>query len=131
MSEVGYQFRARWNAAERSYQQTDQGLLWRDGDQSGVLPYADMRQIRIFGSPNVMLGGVALPPFKMCAISGRTGPAWILSSNHLVRLGVSEDRSSTFAPFVTALLVRKLGGEISYAVEPELVRFDVRFKIEK
>lgn len=37
----------------------------------------------------------------------------------------------TIAPFVTALLVRKLGGEIAYAVEPEIVRFDVRFKNEK
>lgn len=37
----------------------------------------------------------------------------------------------TIAPFVTALLARKLGGEISQTAEPEMVRFDVRFKNEK
>jgi len=33
----------------------------------------------------------------------------------------------TVAPFVTALLIRKLGGEITQAAEHELVRFDIRF----
>jgi histidine phosphotransferase ChpT len=34
----------------------------------------------------------------------------------------------TVAPFVTALLARKIGGEISYTVDHEVVRFDVRFE---
>lgn len=34
----------------------------------------------------------------------------------------------TIAPFVTALLARKIGGEISYSTDTELVRFDLRFE---
>ena len=34
----------------------------------------------------------------------------------------------TIAPFVTALLAKKMGGEISYTTEPELVRFELRFE---
>ena len=34
----------------------------------------------------------------------------------------------TIAPFVTALLAKKMGGEITYATEPEIVRFDLRFE---
>ena len=34
----------------------------------------------------------------------------------------------TIAPFVTALLARKIGGEIAYAVDHELVRYDIRFE---
>jgi histidine phosphotransferase ChpT len=34
----------------------------------------------------------------------------------------------TIAPFVTALLAKKLGGEITYSTDTELVRFDVRFE---
>ncbi len=34
----------------------------------------------------------------------------------------------TIAPFVTALLARKIGGEITYSTDTELVRFDVRFE---
>lgn len=88
MSDVAYQFRSGKYAGERSYHQTDQGLLWREGAQSGSLPYADIRKIRIFGAPNLVIDGMALPPFKICAISPRTGPALILSGNHFVRLGV-------------------------------------------
>ncbi len=106
MSEVAYQFRSGRHTDERSYQQTDKGLLWHEGVQSKILPYADIRKIRIFGSPNPTIDGVVLPDFKVCAISGRTGPTLILSSNHFVRFGVVEDRSSTFAPFVTALIQR-------------------------
>jgi hypothetical protein len=106
MTEVAYQFRSGRNASERSYHQTDKGLLWREDTASGALPYADIRKIRIFGAPNLVIDGVALPPFKICTISGRTGPALVLSSNHFVRFGVIEDRSSTFAPFVTALIER-------------------------
>lgn len=34
----------------------------------------------------------------------------------------------TIAPFVTALLTKKMGGEIVYAVDSEFVRFDARFE---
>ncbi|MEQ1863842.1 MAG: histidine phosphotransferase family protein [Micropepsaceae bacterium] len=34
----------------------------------------------------------------------------------------------TIAPFVTALLAKKIGGEISYAADVEHVRFDLRFE---
>jgi histidine phosphotransferase ChpT len=34
----------------------------------------------------------------------------------------------TIAPFVTALLAKKMGGEITYATESEIVRFDLRFE---
>ncbi len=34
----------------------------------------------------------------------------------------------TIAPFVTALLARKIGGQINYTVDPELVRFDLAFE---
>lgn len=34
----------------------------------------------------------------------------------------------TIAPFITALLIRKLGGEITHGLETEVVRFDVRFE---
>jgi histidine phosphotransferase ChpT len=34
----------------------------------------------------------------------------------------------TIAPFVTALLAKKIGGEISYAADVEHVRFDIRFE---
>jgi hypothetical protein len=106
MSGVVYQSRAGKYAGERSYQQTDKGLLWREGAQSGILPYAEIRKIRVFGAPNLVIDGVALPPFKICAISPRTGGALTLSGNHYVRFGVIEDRSSTFAPFVAALIQR-------------------------
>jgi histidine phosphotransferase ChpT len=34
----------------------------------------------------------------------------------------------TIAPFVTALLAKKIGGEISFTTDTELVRFEVRFE---
>ena len=34
----------------------------------------------------------------------------------------------TIAPFVTALLAKKIGGEITYAADVEHVRFDLRFE---
>ena len=34
----------------------------------------------------------------------------------------------TIAPFVTALLAKKMGGEITYSTDTELVRFDMRFE---
>lgn len=109
MDEPTYAFRPSINRPERTYSLTGDELVWSESGVEGRLPFTAIRRVRLYGSPalvNRFLGGVVAPGFARCVIQPVRGSAHILSSNHFVRLGVFEDRSPSYEPFVASLLRR-------------------------
>lgn len=103
MGETSYQFRLSMAQSEATYRIAEQDLVWSRGGENGRLPFSDIAQIRIYGSPGV---GSAAPSFQRCVVTPKSGRPHVFSSNHYVSLGKFEDRSASFQPFVETLMRR-------------------------
>jgi hypothetical protein len=102
-----YSYRSAINHAERSFRLSGDALVWSEGGPEARVPFADMRHVRLYGSPelrNPFLGGRVAPGFERLVVKAKTGPSVVLSTSHFVSLGVWEDRSETFAPFASELI---------------------------
>ncbi len=107
MNEPTYQFRLSLARSETTYRIEGDALVWSEGGENGRLPFSEIRQIRIYGSPGIGFGGSTVAPsFQRCVVKPRQGRAHVFSSNHYVSLGKFEDRSATFRPFIEALIRR-------------------------
>ena len=102
-----YRFRLSRFRRETTYRLTEQALAWSDGETDGALPFADIRQMRIYDSPGVNSYGVEqMPAFTRCTIKPNAGRALILSSNHFGGLADWQSRIDSFRPFMDALIRR-------------------------
>jgi hypothetical protein len=103
-AEATYRCRPSVASAEISWRLTAHELV-RDGANPRSIPYADIRRIRIFGSPGMAYNGSNLtPPSDICRLKLKSGRDVTLTSTHILGLGRSEDRSASFWPFVDKLV---------------------------
>ncbi len=107
MTDPIYRFRPSLMRKEETYRLSDVALVRTARGEEAGLPFADIRSVRIYGSPGLRtLGGTAAPDFQRCVVRPRRGHAMVLGSNHFLGLGRFQDRSQTFRPFVDALVQR-------------------------
>jgi len=100
MTELSYTVRLNFFAKERTYRLSDDALTWQDADGNGRLAFADVHQVRLSADPSFGKDR------SRCTLLDREGHKLKLDSKHFKELGTLEDRSSTYTPFVRALLQR-------------------------
>lgn len=100
MTELSYTVRPNLLVKERTYRLSDDALTWQDADGSGRLAFAGVRQVRLSTDPSFGKDR------SRCILLDREGHKLKLDSKHFKGLGTLEDRSSTYTPFVRALLQR-------------------------
>ncbi|MBX6321870.1 MAG: hypothetical protein IRY94_08585 [Rhodospirillaceae bacterium] len=108
MTEPIYRFRPSLLRKQETYRLSDTALVrdTEDGKEK-VLPFAQMRSVRVYGSPGLRaMGGTAAPDIERCVLRPARGRAVVLSSAHFLGLGRLEDRSPAFRPFVGDLVRR-------------------------
>ncbi|MCC7274402.1 MAG: hypothetical protein IT561_17175 [Alphaproteobacteria bacterium] len=101
-----HRFRPNVFVPERVFRLEDDALAWSDGRNAGRIPYADIVSLRIYAIPASIVPGM-----RRCVVRRRGGGGTVIGSTHYVRLGVTEDRSASWKPFVRELLVRVVAAD--------------------
>jgi hypothetical protein len=103
MSEPSYAFRANAFSVERHYELGPDAIAWKDARQEGRFAYREIVKVNISCVPSL---GQTL---YRCLLRSGTGKKAVLTSATYKRLGVIEDRSASYVPFVRELLLRVAG----------------------
>jgi hypothetical protein len=108
MAEPEYRFRLSLARKEETYRLTESALVRSaPAGAETSLPFSDVAQIRIYGSPGMQLLGSTLgPSFARCVVRPRRGRAIVLSSSSFQGFGKFDNRWTVFRPFVQALVQR-------------------------
>jgi hypothetical protein len=101
VSELVHAFRPTIFSAERSFRLGPDALEWKDGRHDGRAVYADVSRVNLSVLP--ILGQEAQ---RRCALRSRPVGKIVLSSASYKALGVIEDRSASYIPFVRELTTR-------------------------
>jgi hypothetical protein len=107
MADLVYRFRPTIFRKEETYRLTDTAMVRTAKGMETVIPFEEIGSVRLYGSPGLRTPiGTVATDFERCVIRPRRGAALALSSNHFVSLGRFEDRTTSFRPFVDALVAR-------------------------
>jgi hypothetical protein len=100
MTETTHSVRNSLIDRERLFRLGSDALLWSGAGGEGSLPYASVRDVRLiaYGSP-------AGETFQ-CTLRSRTHGKIKIRSHHYANLGLFEDRSATYTPFIRELATR-------------------------
>lgn len=85
---------------QRSYTLGNDALHWTDKDGGGEIGYADVSKVRLNSYPSTD------GDFYQVKLSARRGKGLKIRSHDNARLGVFEDKTQTYTPFVRELLRR-------------------------
>lgn len=120
MTEPSYSFRANALAPERTYRLGADALYRTTGRKEERIPYGDICEVRLYRQ--FMRGESALNKKIMwrCHLQRRTGGRVVLSPRHSLRFEGWEDRSSSYAAFINALLaqLRSCNPDLTVITQP-------------
>ncbi len=98
-----HSFQRNFLAPERSYRLLPDGLEWREGTASHVVPYGDIVEIREYKGK--VFGGLSAQLSRSFdyVLRGRDGETYLLNSIHRPRFGAAENRAASCTTLVEEL----------------------------
>ncbi len=101
--EFVHSFQRNFLSPERSYRLLPDGLEWREGTESHVVPYGDIAEIREYKGKVFGALSAQLPRSFDYVLRDRDGKKYLLNSIHRPRLGAAENRAATCTTLVDEL----------------------------
>lgn len=98
MSDVTHEVRNSLVDATRVFDLEPDAVGWREGDHQDRLRFSDVVSLHLSSYSD--LEGIQ----RQCTITDRAGKPLKIRSHHYVSLGNFENRTSTYAPFIRALI---------------------------
>jgi Kdo2-lipid IVA lauroyltransferase/acyltransferase len=101
--EFVHSFQRNFLSPERSYRLLPDGLEWREGTESHVVPYGGIVEIREYKGKVFGALSAQLPRSFDYVLRDRDGKRYLLNSIHRPRLGAAENRAATCTTLVDEL----------------------------
>jgi Kdo2-lipid IVA lauroyltransferase/acyltransferase len=101
--EFVHSFQRNFLSPERSYRLLPDGLEWREGTESHVVPYGDIAEIREYKGKVFGALSAQLPRSFDYVLRDRDGKKYLLNSIHRPRFGTAENRATTCTTLVDEL----------------------------
>ncbi len=101
--EFVHSFQRNFLSPERSYRLLPDGLEWREGTESHVVPYGDIVEIREYKGKVFGALSAQLPRSFDYVLRDRDGKKYLVNSIHRPRPGAAENRAATCTTLVDEL----------------------------